>query len=63
MPGFAWNLVMCFLMGIGAGGMLPITFALIAETVPARHRGWLMVLIGGGVARVGTCSPVGWPVS
>jgi len=53
MPGFTWNLVMCFLMGIGAGGLLPITFTLLAETVPARHRGWLMVLIGGGVADVG----------
>ncbi|MFE3774743.1 MFS transporter [Streptomyces sp. NPDC057579] len=50
MPGFTWNLVMCLLMGIGAGGMLPITFALIAETIPARHRGWLMVLIGGNIA-------------
>jgi MFS transporter, putative metabolite:H+ symporter len=53
MPGFTWNLIMCFFMGIGAGGMLPITFALLAETVPARHRGWLMVLIGGGVAGAG----------
>jgi MFS transporter, putative metabolite:H+ symporter len=50
MPSFNWNLAMCFAMGIGAGGMLPITFALLAETIPARHRGWLMVLIGGGVA-------------
>jgi putative MFS transporter len=41
---------MCFIMGLGAGGMLPITFALIAETIPARHRGWLMVLIGGDIA-------------
>lgn len=53
MPGFSWNLVMCFFMGIGAGGMLPIAFALLAETVPARHRGWLMVLVGGGVAGAG----------
>jgi putative MFS transporter len=53
MPGFDWNLLMCFFMGIGAGGMLPITFALMAETIPARHRGWLMVLIGGGVAGSG----------
>lgn len=53
MPNFTWNLTMCFFMGIGAGGMLPIAFTLIAETVPARHRGWLMVLIGGGVADVG----------
>lgn len=50
MPGFGYNLAMCFLMGIGVGGMLPITFTLIAETIPARHRGWLMVLIGGDVA-------------
>lgn len=50
MPSFAWNLVMCFVMGIGVGGMLPIAFALLAETVPARHRGWVMVLIGGDVA-------------
>jgi putative MFS transporter len=41
---------MCFLMGAAVGGMLPIAFALLAETIPARHRGWLMVLIGGDVA-------------
>jgi putative MFS transporter len=50
MPGFGWNVLMCALMGIGAGGMLPIAFALIAETIPARHRGWLIVLIGGNAA-------------
>ena len=50
MPDYRWNFFMCFLMGLGVGGMLPITFALLAETVPARHRGWLMVLIGGDVA-------------
>jgi putative MFS transporter len=50
MPGYKWNLLMCLLMGIGAGGMLPITFTLLAETIPARHRGWLMVLIGGDIA-------------
>jgi len=53
MPTFNWNLAMCFMMGIGAGGMLPITFALMAETIPARHRSWLMVLIGGTVASTG----------
>lgn len=50
MPSFGYNLLMCFLMGLGVGGMLPITFALIAETIPRRHRSWLMVLIGGDVA-------------
>lgn len=53
MPGFSWNLFMCFLMGIGVGGMLPIAFALLAETIPARHRGWLLVAIGGCVTGVG----------
>jgi putative MFS transporter len=53
MPGFNWNLLMCFLMGIGVGGMLPITFALLAETIPARHRSWIMVLIGGVVSGAG----------
>ena len=50
MPSYRLNILMCFIMGLGAGGMLPITFALIAETIPARHRGWLMVLIGGDIA-------------
>src|SRR3546814_20887223 len=38
---------MCFLMGASAGGMLPIAFTLMAETVPAAHRGWLPVALGG----------------
>jgi len=50
MPNFTLNLISCFIMGLGVGGMLPITFALLAETIPARHRGWLIVLIGGDVA-------------
>ncbi|MFI9586195.1 MFS transporter [Streptomyces sp. NPDC052236] len=49
MPGFWWNVLMCFVMGMAAGGMIPIAFTLLAETVPRRHRGWLMVLIGGNV--------------
>ncbi|HEX6833559.1 MAG TPA: MFS transporter, partial [Rudaea sp.] len=47
MPTFEWNLVMCFLMGAAAGGMLPIAFTLMAETIPAAHRGWLLVTLGG----------------
>ncbi len=47
MPSFTWNLVMCFFMGMSAGGMLPIVFALLAELAPARQRGWLSVLMGG----------------
>ncbi len=35
MPAFEWNLVMCFLMGASAGGLLPITFTLMAEMIPS----------------------------
>ncbi len=47
MPTFEMNIVMCFLMGMSAGGMLPIAFTLLAELVPTRHRGWFLVLLGG----------------
>ncbi|MBF6329487.1 MFS transporter [Nocardia transvalensis] len=50
MPSFELNVVMCFLMGLSAGGMLPVAFTLLSETIPARHRGWLLVLIGGDIA-------------
>jgi putative MFS transporter len=50
MPDYRLNLLMCFIMGLAVGGMLPIAFALLAETIPARHRSWLMVLIGGDIA-------------
>jgi MFS transporter, putative metabolite:H+ symporter len=50
MPDYRWNFFMCFMMGLAAGGMLPITFALISETMPSRHRGWLMVLLGAQFA-------------
>jgi len=46
MPAFQWNLLMCFIMGLAAGGMLPITYALLAECVPTKHRGWTLVLVG-----------------
>lgn len=47
MPSLEWNIAMCFLMGLAAGGMLPVTYALLAETMPVRHRGWALVLVGG----------------
>ena len=47
MPDFWWNVFMCWLMGLAAGGMLPVTYALLAEIMPTRHRGWCLVLIGG----------------
>ncbi|MBS0365666.1 MAG: MFS transporter [Proteobacteria bacterium] len=47
MPGFWWNVLMCFMMGAAAGGMLPVAYALLAEIMPRRHRGWSLVLVGG----------------
>ncbi len=47
MPSLEWNIVMCFMMGAAAGGMLPVTYALLAETMPSKHRGWALVLVGG----------------
>ncbi|HET9105913.1 MAG TPA: MFS transporter [Steroidobacteraceae bacterium] len=47
MPSFRWNVLMCFLMGLSAGGMLPVAYALLAEIMPTRHRGWSLVVVGG----------------
>jgi putative MFS transporter len=47
MPNFWWNVGMCFLMGAAAGGMLPVAYALLAEIMPTRHRGWSLVVVGG----------------
>ncbi|HEU5286471.1 MAG TPA: MFS transporter [Sphingomicrobium sp.] len=47
MPAFHWNLVMCFLMGSSAGGMLPVVYTLLAEVMPPKHRSWVLVLVGG----------------
>jgi putative MFS transporter len=47
MPTLWWNVGMCFLMGAAAGGMLPVTYALLAETMPSKQRGWALVLVGG----------------
>ena len=47
MPLFELNIVMCFLMGCSAGGMLPVVYTLLAEVMPPRHRSWVLVLVGG----------------
>lgn len=47
MPEFKWNLVMCFLMGASAGGMMPVVYTLLAEIMPPKSRSWVLVLIGG----------------
>lgn len=47
MPSLYWNIGMCFMMGAAAGGLLPVTYALLAEMMPSKHRGWSLVLVGG----------------
>lgn len=47
MPSLYWNVGMCFMMGAAAGGMLPVTYSLLAEMMPSKHRGWALVLVGG----------------
>lgn len=47
MPDFRLNLVMCFLMGASAGGMLPVVYTLLAELMPPKHRAWVLVSVGG----------------
>ncbi|GLF98784.1 MFS transporter [Streptomyces yaizuensis] len=45
MPSFEASVLMCLLMGMSAGGMLPIVYALMSEVLPGRHG--LMVLTAG----------------
>ncbi len=47
MPDYPWHLLTCFVMGMAAGGELPLIYTMLAETMPARHRGWMGVAIGG----------------
>lgn len=47
MPSFSGNLVMCALMGMAAGGMLPVVYALMTESLPPGRRAGIMVLQAG----------------
>ena len=74
MPSLYWNVGMCFMMGAAAGGMLPVTYALLAEMMPSKHRGWsagsrrrawfggrlfrCQRLLGASAARVRLADPV-----
>ncbi len=44
------NVAMCAVMGLASGGLLPVALAVLAEVLPSRHRGWMMVIIGGELA-------------
>lgn len=45
MPSYAWNIAMCFLMGMSAGGMLPTVITLLTECLPTRMRGPAVVMV------------------
>ncbi len=72
MPAFQWNVIMCFFMGLAAGGMLPIAITLLSELLPTRHRATLIVLLGGigavgGYLAVSACASLleptfGWRI-
>lgn len=47
MPTFGWNMVMCFIMGLSAGGLLPIAVSLLSEILPVRSRAPFIVLLAG----------------
>ncbi|WP_399882154.1 MFS transporter [Streptomyces sp. BBFR51] len=47
MPTFNGTLVMCALMGMAAGGMLPVVYALMTESLPPGRRAAIMVLQAG----------------
>lgn len=47
MPGYGYNLIMCLVMGFAVGGLLPVAYSLLAETIPAKQRGAAIVLVAG----------------
>ncbi|MDF6023096.1 MFS transporter [Streptomyces sp. JH34] len=47
MPTFGGILVMCALMGMAAGAMLPVVYALMTESLPPGRRAAIMVLQAG----------------
>ena len=53
MPAYGYNLLMCFLMGLAVGGLLPVASSLLTEAIPTRHRGAAVVLVVGGGTALG----------
>jgi MFS transporter, putative metabolite:H+ symporter len=47
MVSFAGNLIMCGMMGVAAGGLLPVVYALMTESLPPGRRAAIMVLQAG----------------
>ncbi len=59
MPGVTKPRLAGFMMGASAGGMLPVAYALLAEIMPTRHRGWTLVVVGG-IGAVGGYLAASW---
>ncbi|MFI6932740.1 MFS transporter [Streptomyces sp. NPDC050287] len=59
MPTFGGTLVMCALMGMAAGGMLPVVYALMTESMPPGRRAAIMVLQAGLTATGGYMAAAG----
>lgn len=47
MPSYTLNVVMCALMGLAVGGLLPTAFSLLSETIPGSRRGQVIMLVAG----------------
>ena len=47
------NILICFIMGLSVGGLLPVAYALLTETIPARYRGQVIVLVAGAGTALG----------
>ncbi len=47
MPAFWENIVMCLIMGLAVGGLLPVAYSLLVETIPVSRRGEVVVLVAG----------------
>ncbi len=60
MPSFAWNLVMCSMMGASAGGLIPIAYTILSEILDERRRRLFLVLIGGWGAAGGYLAASGF---
>lgn len=60
--GFAWLLVMRFLLGMGEGGAFPAATRVVSEWLPAHERSTAMGLINAGTALGSLLAPplIGW---
>ncbi|MGB3876686.1 MAG: MFS transporter [Shinella zoogloeoides] len=63
-PDFTILLVLRFLTGMAVGGTLPVDYAMMAEFLPARHRGrWLVMLEGFWAVGTLVVALAAWAVS